>query len=55
MPHAVRLLVAAVLLTALCVRSLHAQNATGVINGSVTDPNSAAVVNATVTATSKDT
>src|SRR5437879_5714768 len=55
MPHAVRLLVAALLLTSLCVRSLSAQNATGVINGSVTDPNGAAVVRATVTATNKDT
>src|SRR5262249_48060813 len=55
MLHAVRLLVPALLWTTVCVRSVDAQNATGAINGSVTDPNGAAVVTAAVTATSKDT
>ena len=54
MPHAVRPLLPVFLLISLCIPSLHAQNATGAINGSVVDPNGAAVVNAVVTATNKD-
>jgi Carboxypeptidase regulatory-like domain len=53
MPN-VRPLVPALLLIA-ALPSIKAQNATGAINGSVADPNGAAVANAAVTATSKDT
>jgi len=55
MPSAVRPLVLALLLMSLCIPCLVAQNATGAINGSVTDPNGAVVANAAVTSVSKDT
>jgi hypothetical protein len=43
------------LLSASGVSSAFAQNATGAINGTVTDPSNAVVVNSTITATNTDT
>lgn len=48
-----RILIAAVMLTFLTVSMAVAQNATGAINGTVTDPNEAVISNATVTVTNK--
>ena len=48
-----RILIPAVIMTLLMVSLAIAQNATGAINGTVTDPNEAVIPNATVTVTNR--